>query len=450
MPVAARDLALSILAAAEARGRYVEDLLAETLHRHPNLPRPERALLLELVQGVKRWELRLDYVLSRLCHRPWPRVQPLVRQLLRLGAYQILFLDRVPAYAAVDEAAALARDRRLPDRQIGFINALLRRLARGEVPPLPEVEADPVAALSVATSHPPWLVARWLKRYGLKEAQVRLLANNQVPPLTVRVNSLKTTPADLKARMLQEGVKAAFCAYSPSGLYLEEVDQPPASLPSYREGLWLFQDEGAQLVTWLLGAAPGQRLAEIGAGRGGKTSHLGELLENQGLVLAVDYHRQRLSALKQNLRRWGVTCVQALRADATRPLPFRAGSLDGILVDAPCSGLGIIRRHPEIKSRLKEQDLASFPPRQRAMLEQVAPVLRPGGRLLYVTCTTEPEENEELIAAFLAEHPEYQWLYAPDLLPPAAREFLSPPGCFRTSPAQHRLDGFFAALLQRR
>lgn len=450
MPAAARDLALHILTAAEARGRYVEDLLADTLSRQPHLPRPERALLLELVQGVKRWELRLDYVLSRLCHRPWGRVQPLVRHILRLGAYQILFLNRIPAYAALDEAAALARARRLADSQVGFINAILRRLARGEVPALPEVAQDPVAALSVATSHPPWLVRRWLKRYGLEEAKSRLLANNQVPPLTVRVNSLKTTPADLKERLLQEGVRAAFCRYAPAGLQFEEVDQPPAGLPSFREGLWLFQDEGAQLATFLLGAAPGQQLLEIGAGRGGKTGHLGELLRNQGLVLAVDYHRQRLAALRRNLRRWGVTCVQALRADATQALPLRPGSLDGALIDAPCSGLGIIRRHPEIKSRLAERDLAAFPPRQRAMLARVAPMLRPGGRLLYVTCTTEPEENEELIAGFLAEHPEYEWLYAPELLPPPARELLSPPGCFRTSPARHGLDGFFAAVLQRR
>lgn len=446
----ARDLALHILVTAEARGLYVEDLLAASHRQYPHLSRPERALLLELVQGVKRWELRLDYLLSRLTTRSWSRVKPVVRQILRLGAYQVLFLNRIPAYAAVAETVALARRRQLSERQVGFVNAVLRRLAAGEAPPLPQMETDPVTALSVATAHPPWLVARWLKRYGLAETETRLKANNEIPPLTIRVNSLKTTPAELLARLAREGVKTALCRHSPLGLQVFEAERPLISLPSYREGLWLFQDEAAQLVTLLLGVKPGERLLEIGAGRGGKTSHLGELVQNQGVVLAVDYHRGRLCHLRETLKRWGLTCVQVLQADATRPLPIKPGRLDAVLVDAPCSGLGILRRHPEIKTRLKEEDLSTFPPRQRALLEQAAPLLRPGGRLLYITCTTEPEENEDLVAGFLADHPEYCLTPAPEHLPPAALELLEPPGYFRTSLVRHQMDGFFAALLCRR
>uniref|UniRef100_A0A7C5ELY8 16S rRNA (cytosine(967)-C(5))-methyltransferase n=1 Tax=Desulfobacca acetoxidans TaxID=60893 RepID=A0A7C5ELY8_9BACT len=448
--VSARYLALHVLVSSQSHGGYVEDRLAAVLRRHPNLPRQERALLLELVQGVKRWELRLDFILSRLTHRPWARVQPVVQQILRLGAYQILFLNRIPAYAAVDETVSLARSRRLSDRQVGFINAVLRRLAGGEMPPLPEADQDPVTALSVASAHPPWLVSRWLERYGFEVAKLRLEANNQVPPLTVRVNSLKTSIGELQVRLAREGVISSFCRYSPGGLQLVEVDQSPASLPSYREGLWLFQDEAAQLVPLLLGVRSGQRVLEIGAGRGGKTSHLGELLDNRGLVVAVDYHRRRLYELGRNIRRWGLTCVQAIRADASLPLPLRPGSLDAALLDVPCSSLGTIRRHPEIKTRLREKDLATFPPRQRALLERTAPLLKSGGRLLYVTCTTEPEENEDLVGGFLADHPEYQLIFEPEQLPPSARELLEPPGYFRTFPDGLQMDGFFAALLCRR
>jgi 16S rRNA (cytosine967-C5)-methyltransferase len=443
----ARALALHVLATAQARERHVEDLLAEVLKKHANLPRSERAFLLELVQGVKRWELRLDYLLSRLSRLAWRKVHPLVKQILRLAAYQILFLDKIPAHAAVDEAANLARRRRLPTSHVGFINAILRRLAGGEVPPLPLVEDEPVAALAVATAHPDWLVARWLTRYGLEETQARLKAGNQVPPLTVRVNILKTDLKSLIKRLEGEGVKAVPLSFSPVGLLLQDFDRAPATLPSHREGLWLFQDEAAQLTTSLLSLAPGQKILEIGAGRGGKTSRLGEKLQNQGIVLAVDNHRQRLMNLSQNLKRWGVTCVQAIRADATQALPLKPDSLDAILIDAPCSALGIIRRHPEIKTRLQETDLATFPPRQRQMLEKAAPLLKPGGRLLYITCTTEPEENEGLLNGFLAEHREYRLANDPDLLPAPARQFLQPPGFFRTSPAEHRLDGFFAAVL---
>ncbi|MEJ2071151.1 MAG: 16S rRNA (cytosine(967)-C(5))-methyltransferase RsmB [Syntrophobacterales bacterium] len=445
----ARELALRILSDAEARDRHVEDLLAAALKGHPDLPRSERGFLLELVQGVKRWQLRLDYTLSRLSRLPWRKVHPQVRQILRLAAYQILFLDKVPVHAAVDEAAKLAHARRLPASHVGFINAILRRLARGEAPPLPKMEDDPVAALAAATAHPAWLVERWLARYGHEETESLLSANNQVPALTVRVNTLRTDPPSLRERLGCEGVKASPCRYSPVGLVFESVDQPPTSLPSFREGLWLFQDEAAQLTTCLLPVTAGQHLLEIGAGRGGKTTHLGEAIRNQGLVWAVDYHEQRLRSLHQNLKRWGVTCAQPLRADATRPLPVKPGSLDAVLIDAPCSALGIIRRHPEIKTRLQQVDLSTFPPRQRQMLEGVAPLLKAGGRILYITCTTEPEENEDLIAGFLKDHPEYHLTFEPDLLPRPTREFFQTPGFFRTSPARPGLDGFFAALLVR-
>ncbi len=398
---------------------------------------------------MKRWQIRLDYILSQLSRLPWAKVHPLVRQILRLAAYQILFLDRIPAHAAVDEAARLARARRLPNSHVGFINAVLRRLAGGETPPLPDLDADPVAALSTATAHPAWLTARWLSRFGLEATQARLEANNQTPPLTVRVNTLKTDPKSLIERLEKEGVTAAPCRYSPVGLIFEAVDQAPAGLASHREGLWLFQDEAAQLAACLLPVTPGQRVLEIGAGRGGKTTHLGEMLNNQGLILAVDYHRGRLLDLRRNLKRWGLTCAQPLRADAARPLPVKFASLDAALLDVPCSALGILRRHPEIKTRLKEADLATFSPRQRQMLDAAAPLLKAGGRLLYITCTTEPEENEDLINQFLADHPAYRLAWEPDQLTAAAREFLQPPGFFRTIPARHHLDGFFAALLVR-
>jgi 16S rRNA (cytosine967-C5)-methyltransferase len=276
-----------------------------------------------------------------------------------------------------------------------------------------------------------------------------LTANNQLPPLTVRVNTLKIDLQSLIKRLEGEGVTAVPCCCSPVGLFFQDFEQAPATLPSYREGLWLFQDEAAQLTTCLLPVAPGQKILEIGAGRGGKTSHLGEKLQNQGLLLAMDIHRQRLLGLRQNLKRWGVTCVQAIRADATQALSITPGSLDAILLDAPCSALGIIRRHPEIKTRLKETDLATFPTRQEQMLEKAAPLLKPGGHLLYITCTTEPEENEDLVKTFLADHPEYRLASAPDFLLTPARQFLQLPGFFHTTPAHHHLDGFFAALLVR-
>jgi len=446
-PPGARALALDILAAAARTGQSVEEGLAGAARRHPGLPRRERALLLELVQGVKRWEVRLDYLLARLSHLPLAKLHPLVLQLLRLGAFQILWLDRVPARAVLHEAGNLAKVKGLPRSHVGFINAVLRRLAAGEAPPLPGPEADPVLALSVIHSHPAWLVRRWLAQYGPDATAARLAANNQIPPLTVRVNTLKTDPDALMIRLAAEGVESRRTRFSPVGLSFESIKSSPTDLPSYGEGLWTFQDEGAQLAAVLLPLGPDLLVSEIGAGRGGKTTHLAEAMGNSGLLAAVDSHPGRLRELQLNVRRWGVTTAHPLRADAALALPLKTAALDAVVLDVPCSSLGIIRRHPEIKSRLRESDLAAFPPRQQAMLEEAARLLKPGGRLLYITCTTEPAENEAQINSFLTRHPEFHLATDPGRLPPQARHLIQPPGFYRTSPADHNLDAFFAAVL---
>jgi 16S rRNA (cytosine967-C5)-methyltransferase len=264
--------------------------------------------------------------------------------------------------------------------------------------------------------------------------------------LTIRVNTALISRETLGVVLRAEGVVSEPCRYSPYGLILLALNQPPFTLPSYLQGLWVFQDEAAQMVTLLLQPQADQKILEIGAGRGGKTTHLAQLLAGQGHILAVDNSRTRLEALHHNLERMALTGVNLLLTDAAGSLPLQPGRrFDRILIDAPCSGLGVLRRHPELRWRRQPEDMARFADLQRALLQQAAPYLRPGGVLLYITCTTEAEENEQVVHDFLLCQPAF-FLHPPTAaLPPQARQLVDSQGYFRTLPEQDGLDGFFAA-----
>jgi 16S rRNA (cytosine967-C5)-methyltransferase len=448
----ARALALQVIEQVLSSPDFLGELLEETLSRHPQLSRPDRNLIRELATGVLRGKLRLDYVISQISTLPLKKLHPLVLNLLRLTAYQLLFLDRIPPSAAVNEAVRLAKSRRLPVALISFLNATLRKMAVvGKSLPLPDREQEPMQALAVGASHPPWLAARWLARLGPEGAWSRCLANNHPPPMTIRVNMQKINPQELLPLLAREGVKTEPCRYSPLGLRILSLKTPPLQLPSYRQGLWIFQDEAAQLASYLLRVEPGQQILEIGAGRGGKTTHLASLLAGQGRLLAVDRSLPRLGQLKEAQERLQLERIFPVLADATAPLPVKASALwDRVMLDAPCSGLGVIRRHPELRWRRQEEDLEKYAARQLLLLQRAAPLLRRGGILLYITCTTEPEENEAVVQAFLADHHDFRLDADPLSLPAAARYLIGLDGFFRTLPERDDLDGFFAATLVRR
>jgi 16S rRNA (cytosine967-C5)-methyltransferase len=367
--------------------------------------------------------------------------------LLRLGIYQLLYLDRIPASAAVNETVKLAHQS--APRATGFINALLRRTdrERGAIP-WPDERKDLAGHIAAVHSHPRWLVEQWLEQLGPDETRALAKAMSEPPPLTVRVNALKTNRDRLVERLAQEGVTASPCRYSPDGLSL--LPHPAlAALPSFREGLFTVQDEASQFAVLLLAPRPGDRLLDLCAAPGGKTTHCAQRMENRGAILACDVAPRKLRFIEETAARLGISIITTRHLDGGRDaaaLP-REG-FDRVLVDAPCSGIGVLRRNPEGKWWKTPETVGELAAVQQRLMANAADTVAPGGVLVYATCSTSTEENEAVIENFLTQRHDFVLENGRDLFPDAA-ELFTGQGLFRTWPHRHAMDGFFAARLRR-
>lgn len=445
----AREAAFAVLYRAEAADAFVSTLLFRTLARS-SLSDADRALTTTVVLGVLRHRGRLDHTLGGLLARPLDTLPPAIRTVLRMGAFEILELDRVPAPAAVSEAVALAR-RHGHAGTAGLVNAVLRRLAAEGPAPLPEAGSDPIGHLCVAHSHPRWLVTRWVDRWGVEEAGALLAANAHAAPSILRVNTLRTTRDDLMELLSARGLGVD------PGIVPESVRVRGSligRLPLYEQGLCAPQDEGAMLVVHALAdvAVPGSTVIDACAAPGGKSLHLAAMMANGGRVLAVDIHPGKVLALARRAAAFGATCVEAYDLDAQEIGRRWPGAADAVLVDAPCSGLGTIRRRPEIKWRVDEASLARGAQKQQAILRGASGAVRPGGTLVYSVCSNEPEEGPEVVGGFLSAHPSFTFA-------PFAGSFPRVVGGHPVDgmeageahllPHRHGTDGFYIARLRR-
>jgi 16S rRNA (cytosine967-C5)-methyltransferase len=425
-----RQLAVSLLARVAEEDAFAQDLLDRAL-ADPRLGAADRGLLAELVYGSIRHRLTLDSILERFSRTPLERLDYPVHEILRTALYQIVFLDRIPPAAAVNEAVQSAKALHFKSAA-PFVNAVLRNVLRdiadraAEQPAaprravyrrpgswcnlrsdvLPSPDGAPAEFIARSYSHPQWLVERWLKRFGREEATAFCRAGNAVPATIIRVNSLRTSATDLLARFSAAGVWA-----EPGGLPAAirlpghvHVEQ----LPGFAEGLFTVQDEGAMQVAPFLSPRPGQRALDLCAAPGGKTTHLAELMRDEGTIVAVDISVERMKLVEEGLRRLGLKSAQALVLDAARseglPEALRA-SFDAVLLDAPCSNTGVLSRRPEARWRLDAETVAECARRQRDLLRSAASAMKSGAALVYSTCAIEPEENDRLVRAVLAEDP---------------------------------------------
>jgi 16S rRNA (cytosine967-C5)-methyltransferase len=443
-----RALAVEALRKVETRKAYADFLLDHALNTH-FLSAPDRGLLTQLVYGVLRWRGKIDWILDKILRRSLAGMDGYLRNLLRLTVYQILFLDKVPSYAAVHEGVELAK-RYGGASAGGLVNAVMRRLLR-EKDKLtnPDVVADPVARLSISWSHPEWLVRKWLAYLGAADTEALLCANNEEPPVVLRANRLKIDRQSLVEKLQAAGFDASPAPRSPQAILLRNATSIQ-QLPGFQEGLFLVQGEASQLVGFLLDPKPGERILDACAAPGGKAAHLAELMEDRGEVVATDISARGIEKVRQNIRRLGLKSVRPVQADVSLEL---TGALalpyDRILADLPCSGLGTLRSHPEAKWHRVENDIARLSELQKNILDRLSTYLKPGGTLVYSTCTLTREENEEVVEDFLKRHEEFVLEVAADFLPASAKHMVRG-NYFLALPHRDGTDGFFAARMRKR
>jgi 16S rRNA (cytosine967-C5)-methyltransferase len=432
--IAAYDTILTVVA-----GRA--DLPAALAHARRALrDERDRALAGEIATGTLRWQGAFDHVIERFANRSAAKLDPEILAILRTAMFQLLHLDRVPAAAVVDDAVDLAR-KAGKRSAAGFVNALLRRVSR-ERAHLPLPEGPPIDMLSITLSHPRWLAARWLERHGFDNAAAWARFDNSPAPLTLRVNTLKTTIDRAIADLAATGVTTTRGRFAPAALIVTGGN--PLLTPLAHTGVFIVQDEASQLVGEYAGAAHGETILDACASPGGKTTQMAAAMEGRGTIVAVDVRGRRVDLLARTIAETGAANVRIVQADARVAPPFTR-AFDAVVVDAPCSGLGTIRRDPDVRWRRSEADLVVFAGRQRDMLASLATIVRPGGRLVYSTCSSEPDENEAVVQDFLAAHPEFR-RDAPSAFAesPTLRTLLDERGALKTLPFRDALEAFYA------
>lgn len=453
----ARESALNILHRVDRKQLTLDTIMDDFNKEQKHLDKRDMALIHALVFGVIRWRLHLDHIIGHFSNTPLEKIHPDVLNILRLGVYQLKFMTRIPESAAVNTSVELAKKveiskKRGPVWLVKFVNGVLRNAARQMASvPFPALEQNRTVSISLSQSFPTWLVQKWLDRFGEEETLRICEYLNSIPDITVRVNTLKT-----EKKALMDALEPCVAEIHPTslaeqGLSFTRPNIPMDQMESFKSGWFQVQDEGAQLVTEILCPLPGERVLDACAGLGGKTGHMAQLMKNQGQIIALDHDDKKLRRLKNEMARLGVTLVETIRKDLDEPLePDSLGLFDKILLDAPCSGMGVIRRNPDSKWNLTKKNLNRFNKRQVRFLSAVSQFLKPDGTLVYAVCSTEPEENEGVVESFLHKHPDFEIAQPLHPVPESIRSLETSRGLYMSVPHIHGMDGFFMACLRRR
>jgi len=437
-----RGHAVKILNRVDRTDAYLDKLLEIEL-KNSNLSGIDKALLFEIVHGVMRWMGRLDWILNGFYKGQFSKCVPNVKNALRVALYQILFLDKVPDYAAVNEAVEFVKKLQ-GQKYADLANAVLRNIIRSkESIRYPNPDEDLVAYLSAYYSHPTWMVKRWLKRFGREETEKLLIANNSKPVMALRVNNIVTNKEELKSLLDSVELKYTESKILPEFIRLNNLTNI-TDWEYFQKGYFSVQDESTGLPVKLLDVKPGMRVLDLCSAPGGKTAFIADLMNNQGEIIALDRFDSRLKILEKNLSRLKVTNVKTIPIDA---LEYNDEiGFDRVLIDAPCSGLGTLTKKPDLKWKKDLGDIRKIVNIQYDLLKKGASMLKVGGALVYSTCTIEPEENIEIIKRFISENTNFKLVDASEMF---SKELVDENGCIQTYSHIHGVDGSFAAKLIR-
>ncbi|WP_144556682.1 16S rRNA (cytosine(967)-C(5))-methyltransferase RsmB [Bacillus pumilus] len=440
-----REVALDALIKLEQNQAY-SNLLLQSVMKDKDLADQDKPLLTELVYGTLQNKLALDYMLAPFVKKP-QKVAPWVMQLLRMSLYQMVYLEKIPDRAAIHEAVELTKKRGHKGIS-SLVNGVLRSVQREGVPAFDDIK-DPVNRLSIETSHPLWLVQEWVQSYGFEEAESMCRIHLVPPKQTLRVNRIKTDRAALKQKLLDAGIETELGDLSEDALKL--MKGSIVSTSSFQEGYVTIQDESSMLVARALDPQPGETVLDACAAPGGKSTHIAERMNDEGQIVSLDLHEHKVKLIKQAAKRLNLTQIEAKALDARKAKEeYSEASFDRILIDAPCSGFGVIRRKPDMKYTKSPEDSARLATIQQAILNETAPLLKPGGTLVYSTCTMDPTENQQVIHAFLQEHQDFE----PDLslnerLPEQVAPFVQN-GSVQILPHYFGTDGFFICSMRKK
>ena len=434
-----RDAALSILWAVENKQAYSNLLLHKTIESH-GISAKNRGLLTEITYGTLQHQLTLDYYLEPYLKG---KIEPWVKVLLRLSLYQMIYLDRVPEHAAINEAVEIAK-KRGHGGVASVVNGVLRSIQRGGVRSFNSI-SDPVEKISIETSHPAWLIKRWSEQYGMEKTREMALENNKIPPQTVRVNTVRATPEEVIEMLESEGLKAVQSALVPECLVVSNGQ--PARSVAFEKGFITIQDESSMLPVYAMQVEPGMEVLDLCAAPGGKSTHIAEKMENRGALFSLDLHEHKVKLIEETAARLGHSIIETAVGDGRQSVErFGAERFDRILVDAPCSGLGVIKRKPDIKYTKKEEDFSRLQDIQFDLLAQAAQLLKPEGILVYSTCTVDAQENRGTAERFLKAHPDMEKVKVS--LPEALNNKNT--GFVQIFPQDFGGDGFFIAAFRKR